>query len=226
VEQQLPTEDLPPRLRDAKKARTRQTISDIATRMFMARGYDRVTVAEIAAAAEVSVKTVFNYFAAKEELFFDREQASIDALLRVVAERGADASIIDAIAADVQRRWPAFEGQDWRSLDDARLAGRVAFTRTLLESPTLRDHLRRIQERTRDALEGALRAELRARPDDPEPQVAAAMIMAVLNAVADEFARRALRGDGRAAIVAGCRKVARTGFGRLARAYAGDPPLG
>ena len=63
-------------LRERKKAETRQAISDVATRLFEARGFEAVTVAEIAAAANVSAKTVFNYFPAKEDLFFDAKDAS------------------------------------------------------------------------------------------------------------------------------------------------------
>lgn len=89
-------------LRESKKRETRQRISDIATAMFFARGFEAVTVDEIAVAAKVSKVTVFNYFARKEELFLDREddlklvffrealeqrtkgQAPIPVLLRVV----------------------------------------------------------------------------------------------------------------------------------------------
>src|SRR3954469_24816594 len=74
-------------LREANKARTRLAISDVATRMFIERGFENVTVAEIAAAAQVSVKTVFNYFATKEDLFFDRAPAILDAYIRAVKER-------------------------------------------------------------------------------------------------------------------------------------------
>lgn len=59
-------------LRESKKRETRQRLSDIATELFFARGFDEVTVEEIAAAANVSKVTVFNYFARKEDLFFDR----------------------------------------------------------------------------------------------------------------------------------------------------------
>src|SRR4051794_37232709 len=64
----------PTGLRAFKKARTRLAISDVATRLFVEHGFEHVTVAQIAEAAEVSTKTVFNYFTSKEELFFDRAE--------------------------------------------------------------------------------------------------------------------------------------------------------
>jgi AcrR family transcriptional regulator len=57
--------------RERKKQQTRQVISDVATRLFLERGFDTVTVAEVARAADVAVQTVFNHFPAKEDLFFD-----------------------------------------------------------------------------------------------------------------------------------------------------------
>ena len=60
-------------LRETKKRETRQRISDVATQLFFARGFDAVTLDEIAVAANVSKMTVFNYFARKEELILDRE---------------------------------------------------------------------------------------------------------------------------------------------------------
>src|SRR6187402_3828260 len=59
--------------RETKKRETRQRISDVATELFLARGFDAVTLDEIAVAAKVSKMTVFNYFARKEELMLDRE---------------------------------------------------------------------------------------------------------------------------------------------------------
>jgi AcrR family transcriptional regulator len=60
--------------RESKKRETRQRISDVATRLFFAHGFDAVTVEEVAIAAKVSKMTVFNYFARKEELILDREE--------------------------------------------------------------------------------------------------------------------------------------------------------
>jgi AcrR family transcriptional regulator len=59
--------------RESKKRETRQRISDVATELFFARGFDAVTLDEIAAAAQVSKMTVFNYFSRKEDLMLDRQ---------------------------------------------------------------------------------------------------------------------------------------------------------
>ena len=84
-------------LREANKARTRQAISDVATRLFIERGFENVTVAEIAEAAHVSVKTVFNYFSSKEELFFDRMDDVLDAIVAAVRERPAGTTVVEAL---------------------------------------------------------------------------------------------------------------------------------
>lgn len=76
-------------LRERKKRQTRQYISDVATGLFLARGFDAVTIAEIAEAAEVSVNTVYNYFPAKEDLFLDRSKGLVDRLCRFVRGRAA-----------------------------------------------------------------------------------------------------------------------------------------
>src|ERR1700693_3670739 len=72
-------------LRELKKARTRQLIADTAARLFAERGYEHVTVTDVARAAEVAEQTVYNYFPAKEQLVTDREQqiqARLSALIR------------------------------------------------------------------------------------------------------------------------------------------------
>src|ERR1700677_4083253 len=76
----------PEGLRERKKRLTRESIFAAAGRLFAARGFENVTVAEIADAANVSVKTVFTYVNAKEELIF-RQQTVLDAVVRAVASR-------------------------------------------------------------------------------------------------------------------------------------------
>ena len=76
-------------LRERKKIQTRTRIAATAMGLFAARGFDDVTVAEIAAAAEVGVTTVFNYFPTKEDLFYDRQAEVIQHLSRVVGGKRA-----------------------------------------------------------------------------------------------------------------------------------------
>lgn len=84
-------------LRESKKLHTRQQIADEAMRLFVTRGFDRVTVAEVAAAAEVSEKTVFNYFPTKEDLFFDEVPKREAALVGAIHERAPGESILMAL---------------------------------------------------------------------------------------------------------------------------------
>lgn len=84
-------------LRETKKAKTRQHISDIGCALFMERGFENVTVAEIAAKAEVAVATLFNYFPTKESILFDREDEIEDEILNAIRNRQKGTSIIDAL---------------------------------------------------------------------------------------------------------------------------------
>ncbi len=86
-------------LRERKKAKTRKLISDIATRLFIERGYDAVTTAEIAQLAEVSVTTLFNYFPTKEALVYDEDQSMEAALVHAIVSRSPQSSILDAVRA-------------------------------------------------------------------------------------------------------------------------------
>jgi AcrR family transcriptional regulator len=84
-------------LRESKKLHTRQHIADCAMRLFVKRGFDHVTVAEVAAAAAVSEKTVYNYFPTKEDLFFDEVPARQAALADAIRGRHEGESILKAL---------------------------------------------------------------------------------------------------------------------------------
>src|SRR6266581_8780796 len=74
-------------LRELKKEQTRQLIADTAWRLFADRGFDQVTVAEVAREAQVAEATVFNYFASKEDLFYGRLEAFGTRLADAVSAR-------------------------------------------------------------------------------------------------------------------------------------------
>jgi AcrR family transcriptional regulator len=84
-------------LRESKKLRTRREIADAAMRLFATRGFDRVTVAEVAEAADVSEKTVFNYFPTKEDLFFDEVPQREEALREAIRGRRPGDSILTSL---------------------------------------------------------------------------------------------------------------------------------
>src|SRR5882724_2534205 len=84
-------------LRERKKRQTRRSLSEVATRLFAERGFDSVKVSDIAAEANVSEKTVFNYFETKEDLVLEgRAEVEAD-LLRAVCERGLGEPILEAV---------------------------------------------------------------------------------------------------------------------------------
>ena len=74
-------------LRERKKRLTREAISAAAQALFSERGFDGVTVAEIADAANISVKTLFTYIGTKEELLFNGRPAVLDAIVEAVRNR-------------------------------------------------------------------------------------------------------------------------------------------
>ena len=88
---EAPTEGL----RERKKRAARAAIAATARRLFAERGYDAVTVAEIAAAAEVSEKTVFNYFATKEDLAFAGREEGISQFVAAIRQRAPSSSVLD-----------------------------------------------------------------------------------------------------------------------------------
>src|ERR1700692_60466 len=101
-------------LRERKTQRTHQLCAETAWRLFAVRGFEQVTVAEIAAEAEVSEATVFNYFPTKEDLVFHRMQASEDELLTAVRERPEGESIVRAFGRF------AIQPRGFLASDDAR----------------------------------------------------------------------------------------------------------
>jgi AcrR family transcriptional regulator len=86
-------------LRERKKRRSRETILTAAMALFRQRGYDDVTVEEVAVAAEVSTRTVYHYFSAKEDLVLQFHASALDELVQAIHEAPKRASAVDILAA-------------------------------------------------------------------------------------------------------------------------------
>lgn len=89
---------MPSDLRSRKRLATRQGISNAATRLFAERGFDQVTVDDIAAAADVGRMTVFNHFPRKEDMFFDRDEEGREVLREALRQRDPLVSPVDTLS--------------------------------------------------------------------------------------------------------------------------------
>jgi AcrR family transcriptional regulator len=178
-------------LRERKKLRTGELISDTALGLFLARGFDNVSVADVAEAAEVSKKTVFNYFPAKEDLVFSQIDDHEDEPARAVRERRSDEAPLDALRRhflDGLRAYDPITG-----LTDIREV--LDFRRMVLATPSLKLRLLEQWSRTEAALAVAL-AEALGRPADALLTSAlAAQVVAVQRILTERNLRRMLAGS-------------------------------
>lgn len=163
-------------LRERKKALMRQRLSDAATQMFLARGFDAVRVTEIAAACDVSEKTVYNYFPTKESLVLDRWDNTAKALRAGLADTGVHpVDAVQHILADelaALTSWLAAQDDTAAAIRSVRRFGELVAT-----TPALRaynnDTMNELVMTASSLL--ADRAGLAA--DDPEPQIAATALV-------------------------------------------------
>ena len=140
----------PEGLRARKKRLTREAIFAAADRLFADRGFENVTVAEIADAANVSVKTLFTYVNAKEELIF-RQQTVLDTVVRAVASRRLGQTPL--VAAAQALLGAVNETDENLSLE--------SFQRMVASGPAARSRVRALWDETESRLAEVLRAEAR-----------------------------------------------------------------
>lgn len=153
-------------LRETKKQQTRQAIADAGMGLFVKRGFDHVTVAEIAAAAGVSEKTVFNYFPTKEDIFFDEVPAQLEELLAAIRERPAGESLLSVLHRLQHEKSARMTRPEF-----------AIFARVLDESPALRAKELEVMAYFTDVLADTLRGELGLDPADA--QVVANLLFSV-----------------------------------------------
>ncbi|MFF5041805.1 TetR/AcrR family transcriptional regulator [Streptomyces nigra] len=175
-------------LRERKKRETRQRISDIATGLFLEHGFVTVTMADVAEAADVSVNTVYNYFPAKEDLFFDRSAGVVDQLSRWVRARpegeSAARAVLRELRADVEAVSPRI----------GLMEGYDRFMRCIHEAPPLRSRLWSLQQEIHDDLETTLREDTGADAGDPLPGLIAGQLAWIHHTVFTAVGREMLKG--------------------------------
>jgi AcrR family transcriptional regulator len=211
-------------LRELKKEQTRQLIAETAWRLFADRGFDRVTVAEVAREAQVAEATVFNYFRTKEDLFYSRLEAFGARLLEAISARDAGEPALVAFRRFLLESGGLLvelEAGDPEALERLRTVNDV-----IAASPALRAREQQAIARYTDSLAELLAAETGAQVDDVRPQVAANALMGVQRALIDYVRRRVLADDEPARLAADVRRLAKRAFALLEHGlgdYAGKP---
>jgi AcrR family transcriptional regulator len=176
-----------PGLRERKKELTRGAIADSAARLFATRGFDEVTVADVARASEVSVGTVFNYFPTKEDLFYGRMQDFEAALVDDVRARAPGESVLEAF-----RR---FVLAGARALAEAERAEAIATAmRIVSASAALRARERELVSRSTHALAGLIAEETGSAAGDVQPLVVAHALMGAQRALVERVHEAVLAG--------------------------------
>lgn len=163
-------------LRERKKERTRRLLADVALDLFEARGFDRTTVDDIAAAADVSPRTFFRYFAAKDEALFDRAADVQDQFRALLASRPTDEPLLVAL----------------REIGTALLAGelveedRVRRVLALVQTePALRSRYEALMAMIEADLMAWAAERLGVPPSDMRPRLLAAAVLAARRVAMD-----------------------------------------
>lgn len=157
-----------PGRRERKKAQTRKALADAALRLFLEHGYDRVSVKDVAEAADVSVTTLFKHFATKEALVFDLDAERGEALVAAVRDREPGRPVLDALHAH-------FRGL----AEEVHQAPEFRAFRDLVErTPALGDHAHRMWLRHETALAGAIAAETGTGADEVSLRALARYVLA------------------------------------------------
>jgi len=203
-----------PGLRERKKQQTRQLIADTARRLFAERGFDAVTVVEVARAAEVSEATVFNYFPTKEDLFYNRLEAFEEELLAAIREREPDTSVLAAFRDFILRQRGVFDIKAAGG-DEAATEQVLTVTRVITDSPALLARERQVFAEYSRSLASLIAEETGAGPDDVMPAAAANALIGVHRSLIDYVRGRALAGARASQISRGVRAQGKQAFALL-----------
>ena len=206
-------------LRESKKRQTRATIAQAAADLFRERGFTSVTVDDIAAAANVSRQTVFNYFPTKEQMLFDREEEILAALLAVVREQRDGASLVDAFRRHTRGFWERF------AVTLAAGGETHGFWEIVRASPALRDYGEASFGRQAQRVGEEIARTWDRPPDDPVCQGLARALCGVNVAVLTSGLERLTCGEDPATVVSDLLARADEAYDLLENGLAAYAPL-
>jgi AcrR family transcriptional regulator len=199
-------------LRERKKQKTREEIASAAMRLFRERGFDAVTVAEIARSAEVSEKTVFNYFPSKEDLIVHRGQELTEALVEAIRELTPGGSVVTPFRRVTEQLLETIETEPVESI--------VAIPRLVMGSDTLRQRLFIGWEQEAAALTPAIAGAVGLAPDDMLAAVMARTLAWTHRTIFRAAFSRLLAGEDQAEVAASLRIEADRLYTKLQRGFA------
>jgi AcrR family transcriptional regulator len=188
-----------PRNSERGGPQTRERIREVSNRLFQERGFDAVTVAEVAREAGVSSVTVFNHFPHKEDLFLDRTADAVDILRAAVRDRGAGTDVLESL------REVAIRLFDERQPLSGVAERSVPFYRTVAESPALVSRAREIGSEMQGVLADELERDAEFTAD---ATLFAALFISGYSSLFVRTARRALSGEELSAAVVDDHRVA------------------
>ena len=199
-------------MRERKKQRTRQLIRDTAVHLFMQRGFDQVTIAEVPREADVSEATVFNHFPTKEDLVYGQMEAFEQELLEAVRDRPPGQSALAAYAGFVL----AIRGLITEQQGPEQIA---AWARLVLESPALVSREHEIFAQYTAALATLLAEETGAGPDDLTPWVAANALIGLHRGLLEYVRQQALIGRTNPGLARSIRRQGERAVAQLERGF-------
>ena len=195
-------------LRARKKRAARESIAAAARRLFAERGFDAVTVAEVAAAADVSEKTVFNHFPTKEDLAFAGREEGIAMFVAAIAQRAPDASVLDVFRSMT------------RTVLDVVVAGGdedlLTVAKIIRDSPALQERLTVGWESGAAAITAAVAETTRADDEDIVPGIVARTLWFTHRSIFRAALAGLLAEEDRADLVARLRRTADRAYDQLA----------
>src|SRR5262245_16089466 len=202
-----------PGLRERKKQRTRALLADTALRLFLERGFEAVTITEIAQAADVDAKTIYNYFPSKPDLVFQRLEAFEQALLDAVRTRQAGESILAAFARFVLDLQGSLLAEE-KASEQLR-----AISQMIVASPALLAHEEQVFASFTASLAALIAEETGARADDVQPSVVAHALIGFHRPLVDYVRRGTLAGTPNRKLARDLQRQGKAALGSLEHGF-------